>query len=486
MSAILSVRELTEAIRHNLEGRFPYVWVRGEVTNVSRPTSGHLYFGLKDEDALLRCVWFRNSQRDQEAFDPLTGEVFAGGPRPSLAKELRNGRRIICAGRLGVYAPRGEYQLIVELGQDSGEGALFLALEELKRKLAAKGYFSLERKRPLPPHPVRVSVITAPTGAAIHDFLRVSSRRGTGFEVRLRPVPVQGDDAPPRIVEAIRRENEAGWAEVLVIIRGGGSLQDLQAFNDERVAEAVFGSAIPVLAGIGHEVDTSLSDMTADVRAATPSHAAQLLWPERQWYIQRADELEMNLHAAFARRTRDFAEALDRMEHSLAWFSPQRGFVRQRERLANLAERLDSAWERRLNTLSNRLCNLENAVRRNGTFPRHPLLAERAAELSRRLAPAQERFLLLQQEAVRKAEARLAAAWPRMFTLAEHRLDRLELRLAARNPEAPLERGYALAVGKDGRFIRSVRELAPGSTLTLKIRDGEADARVFALRPTGE
>lgn len=486
MSAILSVRELTEAIRRHLEGRFPYVWVRGEVTNVSRPSSGHLYFGLKDEDALLRCVWFRNSQRDQEAFDPLTGEVFAGGPRPSLAKALRNGRRIVCAGRLGVYAPRGEYQLIVELAQDSGEGALFLALEEVKRKLAAKGYFSLERKRALPPHPVRVSVITAPAGAAIHDFLRVSSRRGTGAAIRIRPVPVQGDDAPPRLVDAIRRENQAGWAQVLVLIRGGGSLQDLQAFNDERVADAVYASNIPVLAGIGHEVDTSLADMVADVRAATPSHAAQLLWPERQWYAQRADELELDLRAAFARRTSALVRELERMERALAWFSPEHGFARRLERLAYLAARLDSAWGRRLDTLTSRLRQLEDAVRRNDIASRHALHAERADAFFQRLLSAWQRLLLARQTALEEAEARLAARWPRVFTAAEHCLERLELRLAAQNPETPLDKGYALAVNERGRFIRSVRELAPGSTLTLKIRDGEADARVVATRLTGE
>lgn len=486
MSAILSVRELTEAIRHHLEGRFPYIWVRGEVTNVSRPASGHLYFGLKDEDALLRCVWFRNSQRDQEAFDPLTGEVFEGGPRPSLAKALCNGRRIICAGRLGVYAPRGEYQLIVELAQDSGEGALFLALEEVKRRLAAKGYFSLERKRALPPHPVRVSVITAPTGAAIHDFLRISSRRGTGFAIRIRPVPVQGDDAPPRIVDAIQRENQAGWAQVLVLIRGGGSLQDLQAFNDERVADAVYASKIPVLAGIGHEVDTSLADMVADVRAATPSHAAQLLWPERQWYAQRADELELSLRAAFARRTNAFVGELERTERALAWFSPERGFARRRERLNHLTTRLDSAWSRRLDTLTSRLCHLEDAVRRNGIAARHALHTERVDALSQRLVSAWQRLFLARRKTLEETEARLAAGWPRAFTAAEHCLDRLELRLAAQNPEAPLDKGYALALDENGRFIRSVRELAPGSALTLKIRDGEADARVVAIRPTGE
>ena len=172
--SILTVRQLTAQIKDAVESGFPYVWVRGEVTNVSRPSSGHIYFSLKDENALLQAVWFKGSQKERETFDPLTGEVFEDGPRTSLAGTLRNGQQIICAGRLTVYAPRGGYQLVVELAQDSGEGQLHLALEALKRKLAEKGYFSLERKRPIPEHPHRVAVITAPSGAAIRDFLRLS------------------------------------------------------------------------------------------------------------------------------------------------------------------------------------------------------------------------------------------------------------------------------------------------------------------------
>lgn len=207
MSVILTVRQLTAQIKHAVEAGFPYVWVQGEVTNVSRPASGHVYFSLKDENAQLQAVWFKGNQRERETFDPLTGEVFENGPRLSLAGTLRNGQQVICAGRLTVYAPRGGYQLVVELVQDSGEGQLHLALEALRRKLDAKGYFSLERKRPLPEHPRRITVITAPRGAAIRDFLRLSGERGTGSAIRIHPVPVQGDEAPPRIVDAIAAEN---------------------------------------------------------------------------------------------------------------------------------------------------------------------------------------------------------------------------------------------------------------------------------------
>ena len=249
--SILTVRQLTAQIKDAVENGFPYVWVRGEVTNVSRPSSGHIYFSLKDENALLQAVWFKGSQKERETFDPLTGEVFEDGPRLSLAGTLRNGQQVICAGRLTVYAPRGGYQLVVELAQDSGEGQLHLALEALKRKLAEKGYFSLERKRPIPEHPPRVAVITAPSGAAIRDFLRLSGERGTGCEIRIHPVPVQGDDAPPLLAEAIGQANAEAWADLIVLIRGGGSLQDLWAFNDERVARAIADSHIPVISAVG-------------------------------------------------------------------------------------------------------------------------------------------------------------------------------------------------------------------------------------------
>ena len=363
--SILTVRQLTAQIKDAVENGFPYVWVRGEVTNVSRPSSGHIYFSLKDENALLQAVWFKGSQKERETFDPLTGEVFEDGPRLSLAGTLRNGQQVICAGRLTVYAPRGGYQLVVELAQDSGEGQLHLALEALKRKLAEKGYFSLERKRPIPEHPHRVAVITAPSGAAIRDFLRLSGERGTGCEIRIHPVPVQGDDAPPRIAEALDDENRRGWADVLVLIRGGGSLQDLWAFNDERVADAVYRSRIPVVAGIGHEIDTSIADMVADLRAATPSHAAQLLWPERQWYAQLVDDLEAGLLEAAGRRLSQADQRLDTLGRALAWLSPERGLARLEERFGALARRLDFALEQKLERADARLRFPESPAMRN-------------------------------------------------------------------------------------------------------------------------
>ena len=226
---------------------------------------------------------------------------------------------------------------MVELAQDSGEGQLHLALEALKRKLAEKGYFSLERKRPIPEHPHRVAVITAPPEPPSGISCGCPESAVPAAKSASTPSPCRGDDAPPRITEALDDENRRGWADVLVLIRGGGSLQDLWAFNDERVAGAVYRSRIPVVAGIGHEVDTSIADMVADLRAATPSHAAQLLWPERQWYAQLVDDLEANLLEAAERRLSQADQRLDTLGRALAWLSPERGLARLEERFGTLA-----------------------------------------------------------------------------------------------------------------------------------------------------
>jgi len=291
-NGILTVRALTEQLRKNLEGRFPFVWVRGEVSNLSRPASGHLYFSLKDAEAQLQCVWFRGQQGQAgqgQAFDPLTGEVF-DSPRPSPLDMLRNGAEMLCAGRITVYPARGQYQLLVEMAQPAGEGLLAQTFEARKRQLAAAGYFAQARKRPLPWDPQRVALLTSSTGAAIHDFMRLARNRGSGAQIRLFAVHVQGEEAAPAMVRALETVDRQGWAEVVVLIRGGGSLEDLWAYNEECLATAVFSSVTPVLAGIGHEVDVTLTDLTADMRAATPSHAAQLLWPDRNELRQRLDE----------------------------------------------------------------------------------------------------------------------------------------------------------------------------------------------------
>ena len=462
MSAILSVRQVTEQVRQAVEGRFPYVWVRGEVTNLSRPSSGHVYFSLKEGDFLLNCVWFRGQQRD-ETFDPLTGEVWESGPRPCLAGSMENGQTIVCAGRLTVYGARGQYQMIVDLGQAEGLGLWHQEFEALKRKLSAEGLFDQARKRPIPQEPRRVAVITAPGGAAIRDFIRISSTRGLGAEIRILPVPVQGEEAPPRIVEALERAGKEAWAEVVVLIRGGGSVQDLWAFNDERVARAVHRCPIPVLAGIGHEIDHSITDFTADFSAATPSHAAQLLWQERHVFAQHVDVLETALQQAFSRRTGMLALRLEHASRALRLLSPQEHLRRQEEKLQDAARRMDAALKASL-------------ARKNAL----------SDALALRLAGAGEARLQYAERAAERAEEKLAPLRRTLTLAAEQALSRMELRLQALDPFEPLRRGYAVAYDEKGSLLRSAAQTGPGCGISVLLADGRVLGTVTSveLAPT--
>ena len=357
MDAILSVRQVTERLRQTVESRFPYVWVQGEVTNLSRPSSGHVYFSLKEDDALLNCVWFKRQQKD-EAFDPLTGEVWEDGPRPSLARTMENGQTLVCAGRLTVYGARGQYQMIVDLAQAAGLGLWHQEFEALKRRLAAEGLFDAARKRPLPREPRRVAVITAPGGAAIRDFIRISSTRGLGAEIRIHPVPVQGEDAPPRIVDALEEVGREGWAEVAVLIRGGGSASDLNCFNAYRLCAHVAQFPLPILTGIGHDKDTSVADMVAHTALKTPTAVAG-------WLVERMTQAEgwldyaaLQLHDATKAAMHASEVRLERLSGDLRQMSGNL-LTRQRLRAEHLSALLPEAVR---NFLARQATRLDNAA----------------------------------------------------------------------------------------------------------------------------
>ncbi len=433
MSTIFSVKELTDNIRRLFDAQFPFVWVKGEVSNLSRPSSGHIYFSLKDNDALLNCVWFKKNQRASEGFDPLTGEVFSDGPRPSLAQTITNGQQILCAGNISVYAQRGNYQLTVAIVQDDGRGALYAAFEALKTKLMAKGYFDTQRKRPLIYNPKRVAVITAPTGAAIHDFLTIADDRGTGAHIRIYPTLVQGEGAALAMSEVIKLIVEQGFAEVIVLIRGGGSLEDLWAFNEECLADAIYNSPIPVLAGVGHEVDVCLADMTADVRAATPSHAAQLLWPEREELMQYVDGLEMALTDALDDKVQLCAQRLAQAEQAIKWLSPLRMWQRQDDALKSLEARLMHSGQ--------------------NFFDKHNEILNRYIDT-------------------------LPTSFTRYVERKHTLLEGYNLGLKACSPLGPLARGYALLKTDSGRVLSSVEQVNVGSSVHMTLLDGEIIANV--------
>lgn len=494
MCHIYTVTDLTALLRKAVEERIPYVWVRGEVSGVSRPQSGHIYFKLKDSRAQLQCAWFAGrQQKGGQKFDPLTGEVFEK-PRPSAAEIVRNGIELLCAGKLDIYAPRGEYQLLVESAQPAGAGLLALEFENRKKKLAALGYFASERKRPLPEHARRVALLTSRRGAAIHDFLEISRLRGLASRIRLYPVLVQGQGAAEIMADAIRLINFQNWADVIVLIRGGGSMEDLWAFNEECLAAAIFESKIPVLAGIGHEVDFTLADMTADIRAATPTHAAQILWLPRHELWQRLDNISLALDRCFEGKLNLIEKTLDGKIGALRFFSPANKLQRSAEKFARLVKQMERAATLKVEKAESSITSQERELRRAAS-----LRVEKAAsglelqerELERAMAlnmqMRQNRFETA-ANAMRKSKAiahRLANAASRLDLLAStlaasqknimascgFGFNYLRSRLQALDPEAPLKRGYALLHGQHG-LIRKASEAAIGDIVEAQLQDG--------------
>ncbi len=319
---IFSIKELTTVLKDLLEANFPLVWVEGEVANLRLPRSGHIYFTLRDEEASLRAVLFRT----QRSFVPFS---------------LEEGLHVVCLGRLSVYAPRGEYQLIVQLVEPRGLGALQLALEQLKRKLQAEGLFASERKRPLPLVPAKVGVVTSLSGAALRDFLKVALLRWPKAHIQICPVRVQGEKAAQEIVQALRLLGEDPSIEVIVVTRGGGSLEDLWAFNEEVVARAVYASPVPVVSAVGHEIDYTICDLVADVRVPTPTAAAQIVFPSEEELKGLLTAFEKRLQQALARVVETNLHKLKALSARLR--DPRRNLKDFRQQLTVWQGRLDRA-----------------------------------------------------------------------------------------------------------------------------------------------
>ncbi|HUI68851.1 MAG TPA: exodeoxyribonuclease VII large subunit [Nitrospirota bacterium] len=327
---ILTVTQLTIQIKNLLEGNFPDIWVEGEISNLSIPQSGHAYFTLKDEQSQIRSVLFRSSQR-------------------FLKFTLQHGMQVICRGRVSVYEPRGEYQLIVDYIEPKGIGALQLAFEQLKAKLEKEGLFDLNHKKPLPLLPQRIGIITSPTGAAIRDMLRVIKRRHPRMHILIYPVPVQGIEAAPGIIEAIQYFNQDRNVDVMIVGRGGGSLEDLWAFNEEAVARAIYASKIPVISAVGHETDYTIADFVADLRAPTPSAAAEMVVKSEESFREFISSLESGL-------IKNIRQQIDLTRASLREFTRMLGDPR----------RLLEQYVQRVDELTGRLATgLRHHVRRD-------------------------------------------------------------------------------------------------------------------------
>ncbi|MGA0585651.1 exodeoxyribonuclease VII large subunit [Dyella sp. KRB-257] len=433
---ILTPSTLNRLVRGLLEDALPMVWIEGELSNMARPASGHLYFTLKDAGAQVRCAMFK-LKSSRLTFKPV------------------DGMQVLVRAKVGLYEPRGEFQLVAESMEPAGEGALRRAFDALKAKLDAEGLFDPARKRPLPRYVRRLGVITSATGAAIRDVLSVLGRRWPLVEVDVLPVPVQGKEAPPAIVAMLRKASTSGRYDALLLTRGGGSLEDLWAFNDEAVARAVHASAVPVVSAVGHEVDFSIADFVADLRAPTPSAAAELLVPDVTAMTRQLRHLRQRIATVQQRRQQTLAQRVDHLLTRLNAQRPQARLARDRERLVNLHRRLLAAGavgqqrrERRLEQLHGRLL---------AQHPRHrlALLARRLAELDPRLRRAVARTL----ERKRLTLGQTARA------------------LHAVNPLATLDRGYAIVFDAQGKVLRSVANVSDGDTLRIRLADGELPAR---------
>ncbi len=437
---IYSVSRLVRETRAVLEGSFPLLWVSGEISNLAQPASGHIYFSLKDEAAQVRCAMFR-MKRQQLRFRP------------------GNGQQVLIRARVSLYEARGEFQLIVEHMEPAGEGALRLAFERLKQKLSDEGLFDTDRKLPLPELPRQIGLITSPTGAAIRDLLSVLRRRFPALPVVVYPVQVQGEEAPAQIVRMLQLANRRQECDVLILSRGGGSLEDLQAFNDEAVARAIHASQIPVVSGVGHEIDFTIADFVADRRAPTPSAAAELVAPDQMAWRQRLQQLSQRLELALARRRRQQAERLLTLQQRLQRQHPTQRLQQRAQRLDELGQRLLRAadlillrHERRLELLQHRLL---------GQSP------------SKRL----ERLRLLQQQ----LDSRLHRAMRERLDRARSRLAQQARDLHTLSPLNTLGRGYAIVLReRDGRIIRAAGEVEQGERIRARLAEGSLVCQVVS------
>lgn len=482
-ASIYTISDLTEKLRNNLEREFPFVWVQGEVTNLAKPGSGHLYFALKDRESQLQCVWFRHNHKSyaQSSFDPLTGEVYQEF-RPSLAESIGNGKEILCAGKIGVYAPKGQYQLVVEIAEYAGEGKLALALEEKKKQLAAKGYFSGEHKKKIPKNPQRVVLITSPQGAAIHDFLELADSRGYFSKIRLLPVAVQGEEAVGQIINAIKLANSTEWAQVIVIVRGGGSLEDLWAFNDEKLVQAIYDSKIPIVSGIGHEIDVSITDLVADLRAATPSHAAQLLWSEKSELWQKLDDSERLLRLVYNKLIEKLNNNFLSLYKNLELFSPIQRIYAQEQHLERIFESLNSLMISNLEYKKYYLQNLSLQFENRKSNINFELLIEKINNYNSYFRICLNSIL----EKLNSENFYLYGKINEKINLIINNyfmeVSKLNDNLKKLNPEKFLNMQYAL-IYKENKIISSITDLKLGEEIKISFNNGSVFAKIYKVIP---
>ena len=444
MKDILTVSQLNDNIKTFLEEAFGSLWVEGEVSNLRRPQSGHVYFTLKDDKSQIRAVYFRQY----------------GYSRNRVANfDLEDGMKILCRARLSAYPPRGEYQLIVESVEPLGVGALQKAFEQLKAKLAAEGLFDEAHKKALPFLPGRIGVVTSPTGAVIRDILNITRRRFPSVDILIAPTRVQGSEAAGELIAALRNLHAYGKVDIIIIARGGGSLEDLAPFNDEALAREIFHSSIPIVSAVGHETDFTICDFVADLRAPTPSTAAELVVPERTDLQNSLYNLWQRLVAAQRRHLDDQKERLASLHARFK--DPRRFLVDFSIRLDDLRERISRALRQRTQLLQNKLRHLEL-----GLQSRNP---ERQV---------QEKIILLNN-----LEKDIINGWKCYLRDLEERLKKNAALLSSLSPLAVLQRGYSITRRlANGEIVRRASQLTLEERVSIQLAEGSIQARVEKVR----
>jgi exodeoxyribonuclease VII large subunit len=419
MAAAITVSQLNRQVKALLEQGIARLWIEGEISNLAKPASGHVYFSLKDKNAQIRAAFFRQRQRG-----PTVG--------------LKNGDQVLVFGKVSLYEPRGDYQLIAEQVEPAGEGALKRQFEVLKKMLAAEGLFDAERKLDLPDLPTRIGVITSPSGAAIRDILSVLGRRFPSIPVIIYPSAVQGDAAPPELITALDTAIRRDECDVLILGRGGGSLEDLWAFNDEKLARAIADCPIPVVSAVGHEVDFTIADFVADMRAPTPSGAAELIVPDRDDWLRSVNSLATRIARLGQRAIEDRGQTLDWLSRRLLQTSPQATLHRQHDRLREMRHRLSAAI-------------------------RHDMAGQRP-----RLSNLWQRLHNSSRTGIEKVQHRLALAMRGLHSV---------------SPLATLERGYAIVEDTTtGKVLLRASDASPGDDIRARLSHGELTAKVTTIK----
>lgn len=437
---IYTPSRLNREARLLLEGNLPALWVEGEISNFSRPASGHWYFSLKDESAQLRAAMFR--QRNMlSTFVP------------------KDGMRVLVRGRVSLYEPRGDYQFIADFIEPGGEGALRRQFELLKAKLAAAGLFAAERKKTLPKLPRRIGVVTSPTGAAIRDILNILQRRFPMVPVLIYPVPVQGAGAAEKIAEAIAFASSQSNCDVLIVARGGGSLEDLWAFNEEIVARAIFNCLIPIVTGIGHEIDFTIADFTADVRAPTPSGAAELVVPDSAEWLRALTNWDIRLGRALQRSMSRHTERAGMLSRRLERLHPGVQLRHRAQRIDELEMHLQRCFRHQLQTRRSQLAEQIAHLRRVSPKVKLALAGGRLDALSTTLPGLMQRHLEKQRE---------------RYSLAARTLNVV-------SPLATLNRGYAIVTDASGKVVSDANSLHVQSQIEARVANGKIRARVESI-----